>query len=860
MSGGVYGARRVLVCLALMLALAATAAAQGDLSYYLPAGTKYSPAVPAPPDVLGFVPGERHVHHHQLVAYLQAVDAASDRVTMERTGTTHGGRPLYLLTISSPRNLARIEAIRTEHLKMAPPTDESPVVVWMGYSVHGNEPSGANAVPLVVYHLAAAEGPEIDALLDKAVIVVEPAINPDGLDRFAHWANTLRGRNPVADPNHREHLETWPGGRTNYYHFDLNRDWVPVQQPESRQRLRQFHRWKPNVVTDHHEMGSDSTFFFQPGIPSRNFPLSPPRGFDLTARVSEYHARLLDPIGSLYYRRESFDDFYIGKGSTYPDILGSVGILFEQASSRGHVQRTDHGLLTFPFTIRHQFLATLSTLHASVDLRLDLLAHQRELLNGAAREAAAHTVKAYVFGDAHDAARVWHLVDLLHHHEIRVHRLGEPVTVDGRTFDPATSFVVPLDQPHHRLVRGLFETRTEFEDRAFYDISTWTLPLAFNLEAAPLAARAMTPGLLGPDVGLPAFPSGAVVGGRSEYAYVLAWDGYYAPRALNRLLAAGVRVKVAQRPFTVRAADGSTHAFTYGALLVALGIQARPDDVHAIVETIAHDDALQVVAVPTGLNAEGIDLGSPSFAPVRAPRVMLLTGSGVAANDAGEIWHQLDVRWGMPLSQVDVDVFNRVALDDYTAIVLAAGGYPQMTEAAVEKLRRWVAGGGTLIVYRTAVAWAIRQKLLAASVVDATVTPDPGLRRYVDAPSEAALQTIAGSIFEADIDPSHPLLYGYRSTRVPTFRNTTLMLEVPANPYAAPMRYRERPLLSGYVSPEQLERLKGTAAVVVGAIGEGRVVAATDNPVFRAFWFGTDKLLANAIFFGSTVAASTTAR
>lgn len=850
----------LVMALTASIALTTPARAQVDLGYYLPAATRYSSAVPTPHDVLGFVPGERHLHHHQLVAYLQAVDAASDRVVMERTGSTHGGRPLYFLTVSSPRNLARLEAIRTEHLRMAPPADDTPVVVWMGYSVHGNEPSGVNAVPLVVYHLAAAEGADIDALLERAVIIIEPSINPDGMDRFAHWANTLRGRQPVADPNHREHLETWPGGRTNYYHFDLNRDWMPVQHPESRQRLRYYHRWKPNVVTDHHEMGTNSTFFFQPGIPTRNFPLSPPRGFDLTARIAEYHAALLDTVGSLYYARESFDDFYIGKGSTYPDVLGSVGILFEQASSRGHAQESEHGVVTFPFTIRNQFLATLSTLRASVDLRLDLLTHQRDVLGGASREAAAHPVKAYVFGDAHDPARVWHLLDVLDHHDIRVHRLGERVTVDGRTFEPQTSYVVPLDQPHHRLIRGLFETITEFEDRAFYDISTWTLPLAFNVAAAALPARAMTASLLGEEAGVPQFPSGALVGGRSEYAYVMAWDGYYAPRALQRLLDAGVRVKVAQRPFTIGVADGSTQAFTHGALLVALGIQDRPEVVPALLETIAREDAVWVFAVRSGLATDGIDLGSPSFATVRPQRVMLLTGSGVAANDAGEIWHQLDVRWGMRLSQVDVDVFNRIALEGYTTIILAAGGYQNVSDAAVEKLRRWVSAGGTLVVYRTAVSWALRQKLLAASAVEGPDAGDRAMRRYTDAASEAALQTIAGSIFLADVDPTHPLFYGYRGPTLPTFRNTTLMLEVPANPYAAPMRYAETPLLSGYVSPEQLERLKGTAGVVVGAIGSGRVIAATDNPVFRAFWFGTDKLLANAIFFGSTIAASTTAR
>lgn len=832
----------------------ASAQAQTQLSYYLPDGVSYDQSIPV------HVPGDRHIHHHELIAYLKAVDAVSDRITMTQTGETHGGRPLVLLTVTSPENHARIEDIRKQHVSMSAPNENSPVVVWMGYSVHGNEASGANAVPLVVYHLAAAQGEEIEAMLKNMVIIIEPTINPDGLDRFAHWTNTLKGRNPSSDPYDREHGETWPGGRTNYYSFDLNRDWMPVQQPESRARLRNYHLWKPNVVTDHHEMGTGSTFFFQPGIPSRNFPLSPERAFELTAKIGDVHAQYLNKIGSLYYTKESFDDFYIGKGSTYPDINGAVGILFEQASSRGMRQDSEHGVVTFPFTIKNQFVTTLSTMKASYDLRMELLTHQRDVVNGASREAAANAVKAYVFGDKHDPARVWHLLDMLNHHDIKVYGLARNTTVDGKSFESGFSYVVPLDQPQHRLIRGFFETITTFEDSLFYDVSSWTLPIAFNLDYAGLAARSFTSGLLGGEVGLPAFPKGSVIGGFSEYAYVFEWDSYYAPRALNRLLEAGFRVKVATKEFTLPLADASVKTFTYGTILVALGTQDNPGRVHAIMESIAANDAVQVYAVNTGLAQGGIDLGSPSFESLKKQKVAMLTGDGVAGNDAGEIWHQLDVRWGMEMTHLDVDVFNRVPLDRYTTIILASGSYGNMSSSAVEKLKDWVSSGGTLVVYRSAVSWAMRQGLVAAKSVASEPRKDESLRPYVSASSEMGAQRIGGSIFQTTIDPTHPLFYGYRTSTLATFRNTELMLEIPSNSYAAPMRYTSEPLLSGYISKPQLDRLKNTAAIVVGGQGSGRVIAATDNPVFRAFWFGTDKLLANAIFFGHTISGSTIAR
>jgi hypothetical protein len=297
-----------------------------DLSYYLPKDVTYNQNIPTPKSVIGHEVGEWHVTHDKLVQYMYALAAASDRITIENRGATFEGRPLLLLTITSPTNHTNIEQIRLNHLNLAEEnsasmnTQNMPIVVNQGFSIHGNEPSGSNAALAIAYYLAAAKGPKIDELLTHTVILFDPSFNPDGLQRFAYWVNSNKSKNSNPDSNDREYAEVWPGGRSNHYWFDLNRDWLPAQLPESRVRINTFHNWYPNILTDHHEMGTNSSFFFQPGIPSRTHPLTPQKNQDLTGEIANFHAKALDKIGSFYYSEEDYDDFYYGKGSTFPDI------------------------------------------------------------------------------------------------------------------------------------------------------------------------------------------------------------------------------------------------------------------------------------------------------------------------------------------------------------------------------------------------------------------------------------------------------------------------------------------------------------------------------------------------------------
>ncbi|RNC83027.1 MAG: zinc carboxypeptidase [Balneola sp.] len=841
--------------------------AQQTLDYFLVDGVSYDQNIPTPKSVLGAELGEWHVRHDQLVQYMYAVAEASDRVTISEYARSHGNRALLSLVITSPENQRNIDEIKRRHVSLSDPEasedldiSSMPVVVQLSYSVHGNEPSGANASLAVVYHLAAAQGREIDELLDNAIVLVDPNINPDGLNRFAHWANMHKSKNVlVTDPDSREYSEVWPGGRTNHYWFDLNRDWMLVQHPESKGRIAKFQEWKPNILTDHHEMGSNSTFFFQPGIPSRTHPLTPQRNQDLTANIAEYHADELDQIQSLYYTRESFDDFYYGKGSTYPDVQGSIGILFEQASSRGHAQETIHGVLEFPFTIRNQVKASHSTLKAALDLREELLEHQRLFYLEAQREALRSPVKAYVFGEEADQARTFHLAEMLNHHKIEVYELDQDVSKGGESFAEGTAFVVPTNQPQFKLITAMFERRTEFTDSLFYDVSAWTMPYAFNLPFAELNSRDFNEDILGGRFEGEMKSTGELIGGESNYAYVFEWDEYYTPRALYRLLDAGVRAKVASRQFSGVTQEGQK-IFDFGTIMIPLGFQEDKEKVHELVQTIAEEDGIKVYSLSTGLSTSGIDLGSNNFRNLEKPSVAILAGSGTNQYEIGEAWHLFDQRYHMPLTILDKSDFGGADLARYNVLIMTGYNYSDLSGGQVDEIKDWVREGGVLLAYKQGIYWAKSQELADVEYVDRGNGDDGeelSTRPYISQSSNSGAQVIGGAIFNAKLDRTHPLGYGYNDDEITVFRNSTIFLQKGENRYSTPLYYTDSPLAAGYISDENIEFLKGSAAIVVSRYGGGRVIAMTDNPNFRAFWYGTNKLFANAIFFGQTISAST---
>ncbi|MEN7546821.1 M14 metallopeptidase family protein [Rapidithrix thailandica] len=832
--------------------------AQPQVTSILPDDTEYDPNIPTPASYLGYEVGEWHVTHDQLVGYMRLLAERSDRVQLEVIGKTYEQRPLLLLTVTSPKNQQNIEQIRKEHIALTDPeasgklaTGEMPAVVWMGYSVHGNEASGGNASLLVLYHLAAAKSTEVEEWLDKMVILLDPCLNPDGFQRFASWVNMHKSYTPVTSPASREFNEVWPGGRTNHYWFDLNRDWLPVQLPESQARIKKFQEWRPNILTDHHEMGSNATFFFQPGIPSRTNPLTPEQNTELTGQIGEFHAKALDGIGSLYFTRESYDDFYYGKGSTYPDVQGAIGILFEQASSRGHLRQTTNGLLSFPFAVKNQFTVSLSTLQAAASMRKELLDYQKEFYTDAQKESEKASTKAYVFGHAHDKARLYHFVDMLKRHQINVYQAASDMEIQGQTVEKSSAYVVPMAQPQSRLIKAMFETIHAYNDSLFYDVSTWTLPLAFGLNYKKVNGGDFSKNSLGEKINQAVFPKGKMIGDNSLVGYAIEWDGYYAPRALNRLLEAGIKVKVAEKEF-IQQIQGLRKKFTYGTLAIPIGIQnVSKDSVKSVLTSITKQDGLDVYALPQGLAQEGVDWGSNSFRLVRQPKVLLVIGQGASSYESGEVWHLLDQRYHMPVTLVEQQEIDRIDWEAYNVMVLANGSFGSLP---LPQLQNWIRKGGTLIATKRAAKWAAQQGLTDIEFRNKEDNQNKETEHsYASLSANEGAQKIGGAIFETEIDTTHPLAFGYRDKRLVVFRNSTLFAECRENPYANPVKYTDSPLLSGYISKDNLETLKSTAGVMVNAYGSGRIISMVDNPNFRAFWLGTNKLFANAVFFGNLI-------
>jgi hypothetical protein len=818
------------------------------LDYYLPAAN-YNPAIPTPAAWLGYEVGEWHTSHDQLFGYMKALDAASERITLQEYGRSHENRPLVCLTITSPSNHARLEEIRTARERLVNPAESRgidlrtlPAVNYMGYSIHGNETSGSHAALLVAYHLAAAQTPEIEQLLQNTVILFDPCFNPDGMQRFSTWVNSHKSKNASPDPAGDEYNEPWPRGRTNHYGFDLNRDWLVAQQPESVGRVALFQAWHPNVLTDHHEMGSGSTFFFQPGVPSRVNPITPARNQELTAKIATYHARLLSEKNILFYTSENFDDFYYGKGSTYPDAQGSIGILFEQGSSRGSVQETENGLLTFPYSIRNQVFASLSTLQAVGEMRAELNEYLRDFYQSGLEEARKSDVKGYVFADGDLPAHEF--LFLLGKHRIEVSNLSENLTLNGRTFSKGSAFFVPTEQPQYRLIRGIFERQTTFSDSIFYDISAWTLPDAFGLEWSPVRAKDYDLKKQQKGLGIVSLNPPSLLAGGPDYAYVVPARGYEVPKVLAKLLKSGLRVRVALEPF-----EAENQRFEAGSLVIAADRQplSAADFVAKMNELAQSGIALGIVR--NGLTSGGPDLGSSNFPTVRQPKILLLTGEGVSVGDAGEIWHLLDTRYDLPCTLAEVGRFGALNLAKYNTLILADGNYGSLT---AEKVKQFAQDGGTIIATGAALKWLKNAGIAAIEFRNLPADP-PGRRPYGGLSEDRGARAMAGSIFEAELDLTHPLCFGYGQTRLPVFLADTLFVEPGKNPYATPVVLTKEPLLAGYIHPKQKPLTSNAAGAAVYGHGRGKVICFPGNPNFRGFWYGTNRLFANAIFFGNLI-------
>ena len=826
--------------------------AQVQLDYYLNDTANYNASIPTPESVIGHQVGEFHVSHDKLSHYVQELSKTSKRVKLvERpSGKTYENRTSWLMIITSESNHSNLEEIRQQHLKLSNSKNEEidtsnmPIIVYQGFSVHGDEPSGSNASLLLMYHLLASDSDETQELLDNTIILLDPSFNPDGLQRFSQWANMNKNQSLNPDPSDREYNQYWPRGRTNHYWFDLNRDMLPNQLPETNAKVETFTKWLPNILTDHHEMGTNSSFFFQPGVPERKNPLISDLNQALTKEIGTYHEDALNKIGSLYYSEESYDDFFFGKASTYPDANGSIGILFEQGSSRGHIQESTNGILTFPFTIRNQLTAAFSTLKAAKNMRVKLLDYMKDFYDKQIDSASKY--ESIIFGKEKDKSTVYHLAEVLNSHKIKFNTISQDVEVNGTKYSKDNSFIVPLNQPKRTLIRAMFDTQTTFSDSLFYDVSAWTFPLAFNVNYDN-TNRLDKPGKLGiksEEVENLKRVNGSV-DKKSDYAYLFEPHEYYAQSAVYQLIKSGLRVKTATRTFAING-----EKFDFGTYMISVQNQSlNSDEIYNLLVEISSETGINVKSQSTGIT-DGIDLGSNNFEIVKEPKIGLVVGEGVRSYDAGEIWHLLDTRFNIPITKLDVGDLGYIDLSRYTHIILpdySEGSQYQSTGGNINKnqINDYIKDGGNLIAYRNSVKW-VSSNLSEIDFHTNDINADDVT--FSERQSFFGAQQTGGAIFNSIIDKSHPVNYGIESNSLPLFRNSNVYMTKSEQSFNNPIVYSPNPLMSGYISEENLSLLKKAAPFKVIRSGKGKILLMTDNTNFRAFWFGTNRILLNMLF------------
>lgn len=833
------------------------------LTYYLP-DIEYNTEIPTPESVLGYQVGDWHVSHDQLYYYLKTLADKSDRMILHEYARSHENRPLIVLIISSPENINNIEQIREEHLALTDPElsteldlEDLPVVIYQGYSIHGNEASGSNAALLNAYYLAAGQSEEVLEKLENTIILLDPSFNPDGLQRFSTWVNMHKNKKLTSDPNDREYSESWPGGRTNHYWFDLNRDWISVTHPESYGRLQLFHKWKPEILTDHHEMGTNSTFFFQPGVPERTNPNTPQKNQILTEEIAKFHVEALDDIKSLYFTKSNYDDYFYGKGSAYPDINGGVGILFEQASSRGHLQESSNGILSFPFTIRNQVKTSLSTQKAAINLRKELLEYKRMFFRDAFEAAKKDNIKAYIVSDT-DGSKMDRFLQILSIHDIKAYGINEQTTIDKKVYNPGLSYIVPMEQYQYKLIKTLFETESTFKDSIFYDVSTWTLPLAFDLQYSAIPENKMTSISQGDQITGSILEKGRVVNAEDAYAYIFRWTDYYGATALYEIMDLELRTRVLTEPLAMQVGN-EVMTFERGSIIIPVQNQTlNENEIFASLQKISTKYPFDFYGLKSGYGENNLTVGNPAVEVLEKPEIMLVVGSGARSYDAGEIWHHLDTKLKIPVTKMESSDISARSIRRYNTIVMPSGNY-RLNETQQKALEEWISDGGQLILIERSADWAVSSKLITLKRKSSDVVPITE-SSYENAENDQGVMVLGGAIFKAEGDLSHPLLYGYTDEIFPVFRRSSNFYEPSSNIYSSPLKYADAPRISGYSPPGAEKMAAGSTALSVHSRGSGKIIVIMDNPVFRGYWWGGNRILNNAIFFGNLIGSRTTAR
>ncbi|MCX7553347.1 M14 family zinc carboxypeptidase [Marinicella sp. S1101] len=814
------------------------------LEFYLPEGEMYDASVPSPEAILGQQLGDKHLRHDQLISYLSVLSTSRPNAQLIDYGRSNEGRRLVMLAISSAANIENIEQVKA---------DPDVLKILNGFSVHGNESSGSNASVLFAWYLLATNNPEVKAAMENTVVLIDPSFNPDGLSRFTTYVNNNRSLTTVTDANDMSHVEQWPSGRTNHYWFDLNRDWLLLTQTESKARIKQFHQWQPHILTDHHEMGSAATFFFQPGVPSRKNPLISAKNVELTNELAKFHGKALDAVGQRYYNEESFDDFYPGKGSTYPDLQGSVGILFEQARAMGGVIDTRNGQTTLANGIRNQFLTARSTLAGAQANRQAFIDYKKNFFTQAKQNAKKLSYSGYLVDVGANPLTAKKLRDYLQQHRIEFENLAADKTVDGHKYSKNQALYIPLNQDQTTLVQSLFNTDTTFENNTFYDVSAWNLGMAWGLNWTKVSSRPSS------NNEIPSYrPQNSY--NKNAKAYVFDWHSGNAPAALQYLTQQNKEIFI-----TGKSLDINGVKVPAGSFILPIANNANEDELFSLLSTITDAFSVKWYALSTSMADKGVDLGSPAVQKLKTPKVMMLVGMGIDAYQAGSLWHLFDTQVYLPLTKVRLSNLSRVDLNQYTHIIMPSGNYKSaFDERMTKKIDTWVKKGGHLVAIQSAATWVENNLQKTATDESKKASGDEQekatakRKAYGDFEADRAQKVLGGAIISADADLTHPLAFGtHLNTQHVLMKGSSVLSKPDAKNdqeiYNIPLQVSAEIKAAGFVSDYWLEKLQEAPLVVAERSGNGSLIKFGFNPNFRAFWYGTQRWMINSVFMADLI-------
>jgi len=812
----------------------------------------------SPADFLGYELGEQFTPHHRVLDYVQHVAEASPHAVWMPYGASVEGRTLGVVVLATPERLADIDAVRARHLRAAGAlpgiAEPDAAVVWLSYGVHGNESSSTEAALATLHRLADPNDSHARDWLRDVIVLLDPCLNPDGRDRYVHGYRQTRGDRPNPNPDAWEHDEPWPGGRTNHYFFDLNRDWAWGTQPETRARLALYNRWLPHVHVDFHEQGIDAPYYFAPAAEPRHERITGTQR-DLEARIGRNHADLFDREGWLYFTRQRFDLLYPGYGDTWPTFNGAVGMTYEQAGSgrAGLAVETAEGdTLTLAERIEHHVATGLSTVEVAARDWQRIAADFRSYLT----EPDLGPYRAFVVRGPAGALAA--LAEHLDGQGIRVSQAVRTRELRGRSYASGEDerfvlapgdLVVRTDGPKGVLASVLFDPAPVLSDSLSYDATAWALPYVYDLDA-----WALTDGVPGSDLSALYFADPTLPGMARPYAYLLRWTSFADAQVLARLLDAGVRVRVAKEPFET---DGARH--DRGTLvLTRRGNERLGDDFDRVVREAAatleqpyEAQTRPLVAVRSGFVTSGPDFGSSDVPAIRAPRVAVLVDDAVSSNALGEVWHFFDRQLGYPLTLLPADAWDAATFGDYDVLILPNGSYSEfLTDDRVEALQDWVRAGGRLIALERAVGALADHDGFAAEAKDAANTDSSDVTNrlavYGDRARDRLTERVPGSVYRVALDPTHPLAFGYDADTYAFKRGADGFAFLDDGWNVGVLREGEP--VSGFAGYGTAEKLTDSLIFGVQEVGQGRVVYLVDNPLFRGFWHAGKLLFANAVF------------